>query len=471
MIACLCALIVACSPIAATDTTESAAPTGNAETAAAADIADGPPGPPTNLPPAGPTAPTGAEPTTPEPTAPEPTAPEATTPEPTTPEPTTPEPPTPWQRDLAALIDRQTASGTDISISIASDQRGAIYDHQAGLELWPASNQKILTAIGALELLPPDHRFTTTFATSGTAGGALTGDLVVIAGGDPTLTSLDLRGMVDTLVTRGVRHIQGDLVVDASRYETATTALGWQDWQVPTYVGPMSAFMLDDNRWRTDAAYLADPALGNLTRLADFLGAAGVQLDGTIRTGAATAARVFVEHTSAPVAELLPRMLGASDNEIAESLIREIGFLHGDDGSTPAGLAAIRRALAANGFLLTGTDGDGSGLSRANYRSATNWRDLLAYARSQPWAEAFTDALPVSGVSGTLAGRLTGPATAGRITAKTGTIIGGRALSGYAVLPDGDQVQFSIVVNGPDSNIAVIDAVLSHLLATPPPLG
>jgi D-alanyl-D-alanine carboxypeptidase/D-alanyl-D-alanine-endopeptidase (penicillin-binding protein 4) len=51
-------------------------------------------------------------------------------------------------------------------------------------------------------------------------------------------------------------------------------------------------------------------------------------------------------------------------------------------------------------------------------------------------------------VSGTLAGRLTGPSTAGNVTAKTGSILEGRALSGFLTTAGGRRAVFSVLVNG-----------------------
>lgn len=380
---------------------------------------------------------------------------------------------TPWQSQLSAHIVASVGPGTDISVSIASPNRGLIFQHNPDLELWPASNQKILTAIGALELLPSDHRFTTTVQADGVIeGGVLAGDLVLVAGGDPTLTVDGLRSLAHAVRANGIDRVEGDLLIDTSRYDEATMAPGWQDWQVPTYVGPLSALVVDDNRWRTDPEYLADPAAANATRFVEVLAAAGVQVGGDVRHGTgADAGTVVAAQASAPLSELLTRMVQSSDNEIAESVIREIGRVVEGDGSTQAGLAAVRTALENKGFALAGRDGDGSGLSRANYRSAEGWRQLLAYAQSAPWGEAFIGDLPVSGRSGTLAGRLTHPVTLGMVAAKTGTIIGGRALSGYATLPDGDVAQFSIVVNGEgaDAALGLIDEILVRLLTDPPP--
>jgi D-alanyl-D-alanine carboxypeptidase/D-alanyl-D-alanine-endopeptidase (penicillin-binding protein 4) len=97
---------------------------------------------------------------------------------------------------------------------------------------------------------------------------------------------------------------------------------------------------------------------------------------------------------------------------------------------------------------LAGVADDGSGLSRADRRTAREWRQLLEAATSQPWGARFRDSLPLAGRSGTLAGRFRGTPAEGNVRAKTGTIIGGRSLAGYLTTAGGRPAVFAIVVNG-----------------------
>jgi D-alanyl-D-alanine carboxypeptidase/D-alanyl-D-alanine-endopeptidase (penicillin-binding protein 4) len=89
---------------------------------------------------------------------------------------------------------------------------------------------------------------------------------------------------------------------------------------------------------------------------------------------------------------------------------------------------------------------------------------MLQASRSQPWWPLLFDALPVAGRSGTLSSRFRGTAAEANVRAKTGTIIGGIALSGYGTTAGGRDFVFSIVANGPASNGA--EAALDALVAT-----
>lgn len=119
-------------------------------------------------------------------------------------------------------------------------------------------------------------------------------------------------------------------------------------------------------------------------------------------------------------------------------------------------------ALAPLCIPLVGVADDGSGLSRANARSAQEWRMMLQAAQDQPWWPALADGLPLASRSGTLAGRFHDTAAADNVRAKTGTIIGGAALSGFGRTAGGREFAFSIVVNGPGARASTgaIDALI-----------
>src|SRR5699024_2498031 len=95
---------------------------------------------------------------------------------------------------------------------------------------------------------------------------------------------------------------------------------------------------------------------------------------------------------------------------------------------------------------------DGSGLSRGNWVTADTVADLLVQTRGTAWAEDFRASLPVAGdpdpfVGGTLSGRMADTAGEGVVRAKTGTMTGVSALSGYVPAPDGGELVFSVVNN------------------------
>ena len=140
-----------------------------------------------------------------------------------------------------------------------------------------------------------------------------------------------------------------------------------------------------------------------------------------------------------------------SNNAYANVLLRYLG-----------GYRSVERELTnlgvdAKGYRLK----DGSGLSRKNLATP---RTLVSTLRSMYHAknnEVFLASLPVAGISGTLRNRLRHTIAEGSVRAKTGTLRGVKALSGYIDHPEYGVVVFSIITNQPTyrSNYAVVKAI------------
>jgi serine-type D-Ala-D-Ala carboxypeptidase/endopeptidase (penicillin-binding protein 4) len=88
----------------------------------------------------------------------------------------------------------------------------------------PGSAMKVMTSIVALDHLGPNHRGHTELASSApldAAGGRLSGDLVLRGGADAELGVPQLWALLVDLRQAGVRHIEGDLLIDRTRYRPA----------------------------------------------------------------------------------------------------------------------------------------------------------------------------------------------------------------------------------------------------------
>jgi len=254
-------------------------------------------------------------------------APAPPTTAPCTPDPTLTTPPAPVPPDLALAVQTFTTdprvTANRFGLSIWIDGLGEVGAHEADLPLFPASNQKLLTAMGVLAVLGPDARFTTEVRL------APDGNLVVVAGGDPSLTAQgphSLDALAAQVRAAGINPVPGALVVDDSRHDALRRAAGWQDWQFPTYAGPLSAFMVDRNRARRDPAFLADPALAHGAVLRAALDAHGVRIAGATGYGSAPAGSTVVASlTSAPASAILADTLLRSDNMRPRSSSRRSG--------------------------------------------------------------------------------------------------------------------------------------------------
>ena len=101
------------------------------------------------------------------------------------------------------------------------------WGHQMRRPMQPGSTMKLLTSIVALDQLGPNHRGFTELATNAPLdAGTLRGDLVLRGGADAELGVAQLWALLVDLRAAGVRHIEGGLVVDRTRYRPARPDLG-----------------------------------------------------------------------------------------------------------------------------------------------------------------------------------------------------------------------------------------------------
>ncbi|HJZ11786.1 MAG TPA: D-alanyl-D-alanine carboxypeptidase, partial [Acidobacteriota bacterium] len=87
----------------------------------------------------------------------------------------------------------------------------------------PASLTKILTGAAAYEILSADHEFKTILLTDAAPSrGALRGSLFLKGGGDPSFSSRKLSALIQQLKGRNIRTINGNIVIDNSRFDEPT---------------------------------------------------------------------------------------------------------------------------------------------------------------------------------------------------------------------------------------------------------
>lgn len=371
---------------------------------------------------------------------------------------------------LASLVQSRLAdprlAGTTVGVSVWVEGLGEVVAHNADLALTPASNQKLFTAMGVLSLIPQTDRLVTEVrATGAMEGRTLTGDLFLVGGGDPTLLARGPHSLDDlaaAVKARGIDEVRGALVGDESRYDAVRGAPGWLPQHVPVFIGPLSALVVDRNQLRPDAEYAANPLPATLPYFRAALLRAGVRVLGPNVAGAAPAGgAVLAALPSPPIGDLVGEMLNQSDNLIAELLVKEVGFRTSRPapGSTAGGLAAMTEAIRKLGVPMTGEAADGSGLSRADRRSAREWRALLHAAQAQPWAERLVGSLPLGARTGTLVRRFARTAAEANVRAKTGWIDEARSLSGYLTTAGGRPVVFSVVINGTTPTSPALNAL------------
>jgi D-alanyl-D-alanine carboxypeptidase/D-alanyl-D-alanine-endopeptidase (penicillin-binding protein 4) len=245
----------------------------------------------------------------------------------------------------------------------------------------------------------------------------------------------NVKDLVTALRAAGVREVTGGVVGDESRYDSVRSVAGWPaEYGEEGDVGPLSALGIDDG-FATAGPPVPDslpPPVQSAGLLIRSLRAASIEVDGGATSGTTPAgATVVADVVSPPLGTELGEILKESDNTAMELLTKELGLKQRGSGTTAAGLAAVRADLAADGFPLRGfVNEDGSGLSRADRVTCSLLVDVLE--RAGPDGLLVRD-LPVAGRSGTLVDELKGTVAAGRVHAKTGTLDGVKALSGWAL--------------------------------------
>ena len=420
---------------------------------------------------------TPGQPAAPSPQTAPPTSSAATAPTTTLPEPLLAAPAS--AVDTSALRSAWSTA-PDGCITVARN-REIVFEAGADRLVPPASTVKLATAAAAIDALGPDHRLRTAVVTvAPPEGGVVDGDLWLAGGGDPVLgtdawaatmlsaddprTSLD--GLADSVVAAGVRRINGGVVGDDSRYDSERYVSTWPRRLIDDgEVGPLSALSVNDGFrvWGHPGVPFTDPPAEAAAIFTALLRVRGVSVAAEARAASAPAGALALALTESPrLADLVAAMLRDSDNGTTELLVKEIGLHDRRSGTTPAGLAAVSRRLAARGVGFDGTViGDGSGLSDAGQVRCRFLVAVLVAFRAE-----LDGRLAVAAESGTLRRRLIGTPAAGRVRAKTGSIDGVSSLARFA---DGATTySFAIVVTGlpPETSARrVHDAVALALVA------
>lgn len=218
---------------------------------------------------------------------------------------------------------------------------------------------------------------------------------------------------------------------------------------------------------------LYNPTLSTLYSFKSSLLTQGIQFEKTsiVNYGPApTDAKSLGTKRSMPLKELMVPFMKLSNNSIADILVKTMGKeVHGE-GTREAGLQVMRSFGNEIGLdTSTSLFEDGSGMSHKNAIPANTQTLLLMTIQQKSWYPSFLNSMPVAGQSnrltgGTLRHRLGNPLTSNKVIAKTGTIDGVNALSGYIQAKSGKWYTFSVLTqNNSRSMGQSIDDVVAAL--------
>ena len=374
---------------------------------------------------------------------------------------------------LAAFAADANLPGFQASVlNIATNE--VLFDRNSATAARTSGVLKALTAAAALSALGPDHRISTRVVA-----GSTPGTVVLIGGGDPTLSAL---GAGAESVYRGAPKLSDlaaqvkaksavpitDLVLDSTLWDQNDNwDPSWDSAELGAGIqSKITALSVDGGR--------ANPALQVSPRSANpvadagaaFAADLGIPASGHITVGPAPASALPLgEVKSQPVSALIAYLLTAGDNTLAEHLARLSSKLAGGNGSAASLAQVIPAVITRFGLNAAGVSiRDGSGLSTSNAVPAAFIAQFMAKvsARTQG-LDIVYDALSIAGKTGTLASRFLGSnaVARGAVNAVTGAGATEYSIAGVIHAADGTAVSFAFYALGAvnSRSIPALDAI------------
>jgi D-alanyl-D-alanine carboxypeptidase/D-alanyl-D-alanine-endopeptidase (penicillin-binding protein 4) len=351
--------------------------------------------------------------------------------------------------------------GTHVSFQVSDLATGKVLFSQNRLSpTTPASTMKLATASALLGVRGPNYRLTTKVVA-----GRHPGEVVLIGGGDPTLSAgsdnpnYPEAARISDLADQVKRALGSTkptkVIIDTSLFSGPTTGPGWdQDDAHSSYATPIYSLTTDagrkDPNEEGDADRFDNTALAAGQIFAKLL---GLPITAVTSGRAPAGATELGSVQSAPLLRIIENMLITSDNVVAEFMARQVAIALNQPASFAGGAAAVIGQLTKMGIPMQGvTIVDGSGLSPYDRLTPAMLGSLLQFAGSDahPNMHGLFSGLPVAGWSGTLAGRFTTKGTTGArgvFRAKTGTLTGVHALAGTVVDASGRPLVFVLLLD------------------------
>ena len=353
------------------------------------------------------------------------------------------------------------------------------YNHNKVMR--PASTQKILTAVAALELLGKNHFYRTRTYYDGTIQQiqqkvpnpskeidstlpdsivqrkrVLRGNIYVVGDFDPLVSYSDLKDMARAVRELGIDSIDGRIVGDISMKDADQLGNGWCWDDVPSRIVPYLSpliFNHEQSITSSNGKCIPHPEEYFMQILASEIRAAGVALPPfPTAITSSPCPRTHVLHTVSNTLEsVMERMMKRSDNLHAEAVFYQLAKRSASTGATwKDGAKQVESVLSKAGVSTNDVKvADGSGLSLYNYVSAWGEVKMLRYAyRNKQIFTPLYESLPIAGVDGTISDRMRTGAAYQNVRAKTGTVTGVSALSGYVRASNGHLLAFAIINNG-----------------------
>lgn len=328
---------------------------------------------------------------------------------------------------------------------LTADKPVCGYDENKTLPV--ASCLKLLSGVAGLHLLGTHYMYATSLYTKGNIdNGTLHGDVAFKCGLDPQLNEPDLDMFAKQLKKKGIKKVDGKLVVDLVLTDPVKSEQHWYPWDLS-----FSKYGL---------FYKGAPRVKKALKAA--LQKQGINMpDSQVVLGRVPKGSMCLFRFRRPVEPVIQRMWKNSSNTQATSLLYTIGHHINPKGvPTVVGVNYLRKFLKeelkqTNKAIVVH---DGCGLCIHNHLSPAVLVAVLRYGyMHQPVYKVLMRELSISGVDGTLRSEMNSPKLKGLVHGKTGTLshpYGISSLAGYCQGGNGHLLAFSIV----DSEMSVLDA-------------
>lgn len=314
--------------------------------------------------------------------------------------------------------------------------------------LIPASIMKTVTIASLLEKVGPDWRYHTKVYTTGKIhDGVLKGNILVEGSGDPSLNSSCepkspdiVTEIVTALKEKGVKQIEGGIIVDCSIFPGPATPPSWASGDLPHAYGTgCHGFNFRNNA--SGKSSVKNPASVFESALRNALTNANISI-ATTTSSEDSRHHLLLDHESAPIDEIMRSCMMRSDNLFAEALLRTYAHVNGKP-ATPSEGAALelnywkKKKVAEKGVEIF----DGSGLSRSDRMTTVFLAEMLEKMSDDVIYASF---FPLAGQEGTLRKFLAGTRLDSYIALKTGSMNGIQCYAGYKL--DDDYAPTHVVV-------------------------
>lgn len=176
----------------------------------------------------------------------------------------------------------------------------------------------------------------------------------------------------------------------------------------------------------------------------------GGSFKGYIREGNATLFdQPLVSFDSAMLAEIAPESIKESDNLISRHIFLSLNQSLLGKKNYKASRKIMKKVLSKNGINMTNSAfvENGSGLSRKTKIRPATILDLLQAMKQHSSSDILLNALPVSGVDGTLEDKYQSDLLKQRLKLKTGTLDGVSGLAGFITGLSGKEYIFVFIHN------------------------